>query len=79
MIADPLVCPMNGRYECRESVSINALRCINSILICWETIAEVQEMGLVELLSGPKTEIQCTEIICEELLKIVKRYRSSPF
>lgn len=78
MIADPLICPMNNMYECRESVSINALKCINMIVICWESMSATQELHLVDLLFGPKTELNCTEIIHEELLKILDRYRSSP-
>lgn len=45
--------------------------------MCWSAIPQSQDISLNELLFGPKTEVNCADIIRGELVRILERFRSS--
>lgn len=63
--------------ESRESVSMNAIRCINVLLMLWKE-ATGERVSLIDSLLSSTVVPSVMLIVKQELLKVLARYRSTP-
>jgi hypothetical protein len=68
--------PTTKLYESRESISMNAIRCINALLILWREANE--SVSLIDSLITSRITQDILRVVRNELLRSLKRYKSNP-